>query len=193
MSADVRTVLLAGSDACFLRMLTYELTRAGYAVVGEWEHPDCALVDLDSAPLPDALPTVAYTRKNTPAPPDLPVLRRPFAIETLLDALAQLERLDPAESTVPGGLRLDEATHTVTQADVRLTLMPAEYAILRCLLEADGEPVSRRALIDAMPSGTTPTSNLAEVVVCTLRRKLEAGFGIRPIRTVRGIGYRYAL
>jgi len=193
MSTGIRTVLLSGSDACFSRMLAYELTRAGFAVADNGDSPDCALVDLDSAALPVGLPIVAYTRGNAPAPADLPVLRRPFAIETLLEALAQLERLEETEQAPAGGLHLDNAAHTVSRAGVRLKLMPAEYAVLRCLLEANGEPVPRQTLIAALPSGTSPSSNLAEVVVCTLRRKLEASFGIRPIRTVRGIGYRYTL
>lgn len=188
-----RTVLLLGSDACFMRMLAYELTRAGFTVVGEHDQPDCALVDLDSAGLPVGLPAVAYSRRGNTAPEGVPVLIRPFAVEVLLDAIARLGHPGAAEQPSPGGLRLDDATHTVTRGGTRLALMPAEYAVLRCLLNADGESVSRAELIAALPSGSTPASNLAEVVICTLRRKLEASFDIRPIRTVRGIGYRYTL
>lgn len=188
-----RTVLLCGSDACFTRMLTYELTRAGFAVAGEHDQPDCALVDLDSAALPTGLPAVAYSRRGNTAPAGVPVLVRPFAVEALLDTLARLEHPEAAARPAPGGILLDDSTHTVTRGSARLALMPAEYAVLHRLLDAAGEPVSRAELIAVLPSGSTPASNLAEVVICTLRRKLEASFDIRPIRTVRGIGYRYTL
>ncbi|MBQ8398224.1 MAG: winged-helix domain-containing protein [Clostridia bacterium] len=188
-----RTVLLCGADACLTRMLVYELTLAGFTVAGEQDQPDCALVDLDSASLPTGLPAVAYSRRGSTAPEGVPVLVRPFAVEALLDALARLGHSEAAAQPTPGGLRLDDATHTVTRGGTRLALMPAEYAVLRRLLDAEGEPVSRTELIGVLPSGSTPTSNLAEVVICTLRRKLEASFDIRPIRTVRGIGYRYTL
>lgn len=192
MSAG-RIVRLDGSDACFIRMLTYELTRAGFTVAERGDRPDCALVDLDSADLPRDLPAIGYTRRMTDIPTCDTVLTRPFAIETLLNALASLGQPDETAPPLPGGLLLDEHTHTVMRDGTTLQLMPAEFAVLRVLLEADGEPLSRAALIDAMPSGTAPSSNLAEVVICTLRRKLEDAFGLRSIRTVRGVGYRFTL
>jgi hypothetical protein len=192
MSAG-RIVRLDGSDACFIRMLTYELTRAGFTVAERGDRPDCALVDLDSADLPRDLPAIGYTRRMTDVPICDTVLTRPFAIETLLNALASLGQPDETAPPLPGGLLLDEHTHTVMRDGTTLQLMPAEFAVLRVLLEADGEPLSRAVLIDAMPSGTAPSSNLAEVVICTLRRKLEDAFGLRSIRTVRGVGYRFTL
>ena len=196
MSArEGRTVLLCGSDACFSRMLAFELRRAGFLIADDSHpdgaQPDCAVVDLDSAAIPAGLPAVGYTRRGNTAPDGTPVLVRPFAIPTLLDILAQLDRPDLACASLVGGLRLDDDTRTVTHGGVRLALMPGEYALLSRLLDTPGEPVSRAALIAALPSGSAPTSNLAEVTICTLRRKLEASFGLRPIRTVRGVGYKY--
>ena len=191
MTAAGRIVRLDGNDACFIRMLAYELTRAGFAVAAQGDRPDCALVDLDTAALPHDLPAVGYTRRGADLPSGCTILTRPFAIRTLLEALAALGQPDETAPTLPGGLLLDERTHTVMRDGIPLPLMPAEFAVLRTLLDANGEPVTRAALIDAMPSGTAPASNLTEVVICTLRRKLENSFGIRPIRTVRGIGYRF--
>ena len=191
MSAAGRTVRLDGGDACFMRMLAYELTRAGFTVAAQGDRPDCALVDLDTAELPHDLPAIGYTHRQADLPAACTVLTRPFAIESLLEALAALDRSDHTEPPLPGGLLLDERTQTVRRDGTTLPLMPAEFAVLRALLTSDGEPVSRAALIAAMPSGTAPASNLAEVVICNLRRKLEDSFGLRPIRTVRGIGYRF--
>lgn len=184
-----RAVLLCGGDACFTRMLAYELTRAGYHVAAEAERADCAVADLDSgAAIPAGLPAVGYSRTGTASPGCTAVLARPFAIPALLDAIEHAAQT--GEPDAPG-LHCDDASRTVTFGANRLTLMPAEYALLRRLLAADGEPVSRADLIAALPSGSAPASNLAEVTICTLRRKLEESFGIRPIRTVRGVGYRY--
>ncbi len=185
-----RTVLLCGSDAVFSRMLAYELSRAGYVVAGEGDIADCVLVDLDSVSttaLPE-LPAIGYSRLGVAAA-GMVVLRRPFAIPTLLDALAHLAL--PGEEGAADLLRLDDASRTVSGRGARLTLMPGEYALLRALVEADGEAVSREALIAVLPAGSAPNSNLIEVLVCALRRRLEETFGLRPIRTVRGVGYRY--
>jgi len=188
---SARTVLLAGNDAGYLRMLAYELTRAGFTVADDSAAPDCALVDLDSAAPPPGLPAIGYTRNASPNTASCArVLTRPFAIPILLDALRGLGSPDPQQVNRTQQIVLGDA-HTVTHCGRSLTLMPAEYAVLACLLRAGGEPVSRAALIAAMPSGSTPTSNLAEVTVCALRRKLETAFGLRAIRTVRGVGYRW--
>lgn len=176
-----RSVLLCGGDACFVRMLAYELTRAGCHVTEEGEPADCAVVDLDSGgPVSVGLPAVGYTRTGKTDPRYASVLARPFAIPALLDALGHLERSVEAGENDTHSLRRDDASRTVILGRSRLTLMPAEYALLCCLLDAGGQPVSRAGLIAALPSGNTPTSNLAEVTVCALRRKLEAAFGIRP-------------
>ena len=99
--------------------------------------------------------------------------------------------LEDENPTPQNRIRRDDSSRMLWLGTARLGLMPAEYALFCRLFDANGEPVSRAALIDALPSGNTPGSNLLEVTVCTLRRKLEDSFGIRPIRTVRGIGYRY--
>lgn len=186
------TVLICGGDTVFCRMLGYELRRAGYAVAGEGDAADCVLVDLDSVSttaLPD-LPAVGYSR-NRDAAAEMPVLHRPFAVADLLEALAALSFGEGGQKPDADLIRLEDETRTAICRGVRLTLMPGEYALLRALIAAEGEPVSREALIAAMPAGSAPTSNLVEVLVCALRRRLEASFGLRPIRTVRGVGYRY--
>lgn len=191
---SARTILLVGDDACYLRMLAYELTRAGYAIADETSAPDCAVVDLERAEPPAGLPAIGYARADSRDDRNAAcavLLRRPFAIPDLLDALAGLDRPDPRHAAEARRLHLDDDARTVTHSGRRLALMPAEFALLRCLLDADGAPVSRAALIAAMPSGNTPASNLTEVTICALRRKLETAFGLRPIRTVRGVGYRW--
>lgn len=185
------TLLLAVQDACLAGMLTHELSRAGYCVVNGDTLPcsiDCAVVDLDTARPPEGLPYVGITRDPDAAEEDPSVLLRPFLVTALLSMLEQVRQTVPVD--IPLTLSCCDGDRTVRFGHARLPLMPAEYALFRALLEADGRAVSRRELIAVLPSGNQPASNLLEVTVCSLRKKLEDGLGIRPIRTVRGIGWR---
>ncbi|MBR6708680.1 MAG: winged-helix domain-containing protein [Clostridia bacterium] len=186
-------ILSLNRDAVFSRMLAYELRRAGHSIAAPGEPADCCLLDLDAglSAVP-GLPVIGYSRtlQAEDAPFCTCVLPRPFPIDALLDALSAL-MLEDENPTPQNRIRRDDSSRMLWLGTARLGLMPAEYALFCRLFDANGEPVSRAALIDALPSGNTPGSNLLEVTVCTLRRKLEDSFGIRPIRTVRGIGYRY--
>ncbi len=189
---STRRVLLLGEDACYLRMLSFALAEAGFTVCEKQStFPDCAVVDLDTASVPVGIPTVGYSRMGRESSDCAVVLTRPFAVSMLIHALSRLGEPGETAELSSRGLLLDPDVYTVAQGEKSLTLMPAEYALLCRLIEADGEAVSRMSLQEALPSAASRTSNLIEVTVCTLRRKLESTFGIRPIRTVRGIGYRY--
>ena len=187
-----RRVLLLGEDVCYLRMLSFALAEAGFLPCETPDDfPDCAVVDLDTAQAPVGIPTVGYSRTERESADCALLLVRPFAVSALIGALSRLEGKEEAAEAVSEGLFLDASAHQVFLGEKHLTLMPAEYALLSRLYAAEGEAVSRAELQEALPSGAPRTSNLVEVTVCTLRRKLENAFGIRSIRTVRGIGYRY--
>ena len=184
-------LLLAVQDACLAGMLTHELTRAGYCVVTDSALPcaiDCAVVDLDTAHPPEGIPYVGITRDPDAAEGNRLVLLRPFLITALLSALEQARQTVPVDA--PLTLSCRDSDRSAHFGHARLPLMPAEYALFRTLLEARGRAVSREELTAVLPSGRQPASNLLEVTVCSLRKKLEDSFGIRPIRTVRGIGWR---
>ncbi|MBQ2766523.1 MAG: winged helix-turn-helix domain-containing protein [Clostridia bacterium] len=185
------SILLLGQDACFAQMLIYELERAGYGVIANPSLPvsvNCALVDLDSVSPPDDLPYIAYTRNRELAEQNPNLLLRPFAVSTLL---ALIEQLGETAAELPRRmLSVSGSDRTARYGYVSLPLMPAEYALLDALLAADGKPVRRAELIAVLPSGKQPASNLLEVTICSLRKKLEETFGLRPIRTVRGVGWR---
>lgn len=186
------TLLLVGHDPCFARMLSYELGRAGYCVVADGELPrsiDCAVVNLDTAVPPEGIPYVGCTRVPERVEGNPCVLLRPFLVSALISALEQVRQAAPADST-PLTLSCTDSDRCAHFGHARLPLMPAEYALFKALLAANGRPVSRDTLTAALPSGKQPASNLLEVTVCSLRKKLEKAFGLRPIRTVRGIGWR---
>lgn len=122
-------------------------------------------------------------------------LLKPFAMDELLARVRSVCRRADAESaTTPvlrrGDLELDVGRHEAWRAGARLSLTGKEFAVLQQLLAADGAPVGRRQLIAAAwDELVPPASNVLDVVVAQLRRKL----GQPPVvLTVRGIGYALA-
>jgi two-component system, OmpR family, response regulator QseB len=84
---------------------------------------------------------------------------------------------------------LDPATREVRRRGERVVLSPREFALLQALLEHPGRILSRAQLEERLYGwGEEVESNVVEVHVHTLRRKLGADF----IRNVRGVGYRVA-
>ncbi len=87
------------------------------------------------------------------------------------------------------GVTLDPATREVRREGEAVALSPRESAVLQALLENPGRILSRAQLEERLYGwGEEIESNVVEVHVHTLRRKLGADF----IRNVRGVGYRLA-
>ncbi len=118
-------------------------------------------------------------------------LVKPFAVAELVARVRNLCRRT-ATTRPPvircGDLEIDTARRTVHRAGVLLTLTIKEFAVLETLAARPGEAVHRRDLVErCWDELTEPQSNVVEVLVSQLRRKL----GDPPlIHTVRGIGYR---
>jgi hypothetical protein len=91
----------------------------------------------------------------------------------------------------PPPLRLDRELRTVTLDDGRVVqLSPLECGLLRHLMDLDGRPASRAALVRSVWGHSyTGGSNVVDAVVRTLRRKL--GAAADAVVTVRGVGYRF--
>jgi two-component system OmpR family response regulator len=120
-------------------------------------------------------------------------LVKPFAFRELLARLRALIRRGangrPAELTV-GDLVIDPAAHTVTRAGLEIELSAREFALLELLARHPGEAVSRTTLREHVWDEHFPgDSNIVDVYVGRLRKKLERPFGRPLIRTVRGVGY----
>jgi two-component system, OmpR family, response regulator TctD len=85
-------------------------------------------------------------------------------------------------------LGFDVATREFTLHGERLLLPRREHALLRCLLQRSGEPVSRQQIIDRVFSDEDDVLSAAvDVLVHRLRKRLENA-GVR-IATYRGLGY----
>ena len=79
----------------------------------------------------------------------------------------------------------------MTRAGRELRLTAREFALLQFLLEHQGEVLSRTRIVQAVWEHDFETfSNVVEVYIGYLRKKVDAPFGRRSIVTVRGAGYR---
>ncbi len=122
-------------------------------------------------------------------------LVKPFAFDELLARLRALTRRGRTrlhDTTMAyGPLTLDTVTHMATAAAQTLTLSATEYRLLEHLLRRAETIVSRDQLADQVWGGDyDPFSNLADVYIGYLRRKIRAaGVDVPLIHTIRGMGY----
>jgi two-component system OmpR family response regulator len=120
-------------------------------------------------------------------------LVKPFAFGELLARLRALARRGPSERPAVievGDVRLDPAAHTVTRAGTSVSLSAREFALLEFLMRHPGEVLTRSRILEQVwDYSYTGFSNVVDVYVAYLRRKLERPFGRPLIRTVRGVGY----
>jgi DNA-binding response OmpR family regulator len=88
------------------------------------------------------------------------------------------------------GLEIDPVHRHVTIRERRLDLTRVEFDILFALAEEAGGAVTRRALLEKVWGYRfEPGTNVVDVHVARLRRKLELAGAADAIRTVRGVGY----
>jgi len=118
-------------------------------------------------------------------------LVKPFAMAELVARVRALGRRNhpprPPELVV-ADLTLDVPTHRVRRGGVLLTLTAKEFAVLEALMLRAGEAVSRSELIEhCWDEVNDPASNVVDVVIRQLRRKLGSP---DLIESLRGVGYR---
>lgn len=120
-------------------------------------------------------------------------LTKPFAFEEFLARVrALLRRGGPQSSPVLGvaDLVLDPATRVVTRAGRRIDLTAREYALLEYFLRNVGRVLTRVMIAEHVWGLSFDCeSNVIDVYVGYLRRKLEAGKDAPLLHTVRGAGY----
>ena len=121
-------------------------------------------------------------------------LIKPFAFAELLSRLRAILRRSTAQrSTVLtlGAVRLDVKSHETSVDGARVALTQKQFALLEYLLLHEGEVVTRAMLLSGVWGYSfDPGTNLVDVHVAQLRRKIEETGHPCPIETVRGIGYR---
>jgi two-component system, OmpR family, response regulator len=121
-------------------------------------------------------------------------LTKPFAFAELLARLRALIRRGQSERPAVvevGDLRLDPATRQVWRGETEISLSAKELAVLEAFMRRPGHVLSRLQLLEqAWEYDYEHRSNVIEVYVRYLRRKIDKPFGVESIETVRGAGYR---
>ena len=120
-------------------------------------------------------------------------LLKPFAFPELVARLRALLRrgvpLVPVVLRV-GDLELDPGRFRVSRAGVPISLTAKEFAILECLMRHAGQLVTRTMLLEqCWDASYEGISNLVDVHVSRVRRKLESAGGLSLLHTVRGAGF----
>ena len=121
-------------------------------------------------------------------------LVKPFAIEELrarLRALLRREAEDKSGSLVIADLVLDPATHQVRRGGVNIELTAKEFALLEYLMRNPNRVVTREMVQNHVWSyDYEGASNVVDVYIRRLRRKMDDPFEVKLIETVRGFGYK---
>jgi two-component system copper resistance phosphate regulon response regulator CusR len=123
-------------------------------------------------------------------------LTKPFEVAELLARLRALLRrghvVRPALLSA-ADLRIDTRAHAVTRAGRKIELTAKEYALLEYLARERGRVLTRAEIAEHVwDENFDPLSNLIDVNINRLRRKIDDGFAVRLIRTRRGEGYMLA-
>ena len=127
-------------------------------------------------------------------------LVKPFSLDELLArvraALRRAQRRTKVATVLTlGEVRIDFVRQQASRGRKALHLTPKEFAALRLLVEAEGEPVSRERFLDVVWGYTAfPTTRTVDNHIASLRGKLEkTPEQPRWIKTVHGVGYRLDL
>jgi two-component system OmpR family response regulator len=118
---------------------------------------------------------------------------KPFAFEELLARVEALARR-PRQVATPvlriGDLEVDTSTREVKRGGRAIELTPKEYAVLEYLVRHQGRVMSRTLITEyAWDYHFDPGTNIVDVVINRLRKKLEQNDGPKILHTVRGVGY----
>jgi len=121
-------------------------------------------------------------------------LTKPFSFAELLARLRALARRGQAERPTVievGDLRLDPATRQVWRGETEIDLSAKEFTLLEVFMHNPGHVLTRAQLLEhAWEYDYEHRSNVIEVYVRYLRRKIDHPFGLKSLETVRGAGYR---
>ncbi|MEP7345374.1 MAG: response regulator transcription factor [Gemmatimonadaceae bacterium] len=118
---------------------------------------------------------------------------KPFAFEELLarvEALARRPRALASSVVRIADLELNRDTREVSRAAEPIELTPKEYAVLEYLMRHTGRVMSRTLITEyAWGYHFDPGTNIVDVVINHLRKKIDAKAERKLITTVRGVGY----
>ena len=118
---------------------------------------------------------------------------KPFAFEELLARVEALGRR-PQQIASPvykmGSLEVDTALREVRRDGKKIEVTPKEYSVLEYLLRHKGRVMSRTLITEYVwDYHFDPGTNIVDVVINRLRKKIDQGYPTKLLHTVRGVGY----
>jgi DNA-binding response OmpR family regulator len=120
-------------------------------------------------------------------------LPKPFAFDELLARLRALLRRSSSQRSPKmeyGGIVIDPVKRLVERDGRKVELTNKEYALLEMLMRHPGQVFTRTALMESVWGyDFDNASNVLEVYMNFLRKKIDQGFGKKLLHTVRGVGY----
>ncbi len=118
---------------------------------------------------------------------------KPFSFEEVLarvEALARRPKQLTSLKLMVADLELDQGSREVLRGGRPIELTPKEYAVLEYLMRHPGRVMSRTLITEyAWDYHFDPGTNIVDVVINRLRKKLDAGHEKKLLHTVRGVGY----
>ena len=124
-------------------------------------------------------------------------LTKPFEFPELLARVKALLRRSagaPANVLLLGPFRLDLAAQKLSRNGTEVELTTFEYRLLEYLIQHRGTVVAKATLSDYLyPHDEDRDSNVLEVLIGRLRKKLDPDGSLQPIETLRGRGYSFTL
>lgn len=123
-------------------------------------------------------------------------LPKPFAFAELLARVRALSRWPRDQAPDPvlrsGEIALDPVRHVVWRGKKEVDVSAREFALLATLLRRPGQVFTRSVLLDTVWGGSTDVyTNVVDLYVSYLRKKLDQPGETSHIRTVRGVGYAF--
>jgi two-component system, OmpR family, response regulator len=124
-------------------------------------------------------------------------MTKPFAFEELLARIEALMRRHGTEIKPEtrelqiADLILNGDTHAVRRGNTLIDLTPKEFALLECFMRAPGKVLSRTRILEQVWGySADPLTNVVDVYIRQLRRKIDDDFDLKLLKTVRGFGYK---
>ncbi|MGB7462973.1 MAG: response regulator transcription factor [Candidatus Acidiferrum sp.] len=122
------------------------------------------------------------------------IILKPFSVSELIARVHAVlrRRTRPARDVfVLEDLEIDRVSHRVSRGGRIIDLSPKEYALLEFLVRHPGRPVTRSAIIEQVwRMHSESITNVVDVYINYLRRKIDTGADRPLIRTIRGVGYQ---
>jgi DNA-binding response OmpR family regulator len=119
-------------------------------------------------------------------------LSKPFDFGELLarvKALLRRDRLHKTNVITIGDLTIDPGARRVERAGREVSLTEREFTLLEALAAHEGQVLTREAIQERVWLDEESYSNTVDVYIGTLRKKIDAGYDEKLIRTVHGVGY----